>query len=227
MKLSIIVPAYNESDNLTMFIPQLMAALSVLGDAYEVIVVDNASTDDTQQTLRVLSAQFPSLRTVFAGEKGFGAAVLAGLNSSKGDILGYIHADNQMKPDNLIAVYRMLIDKRLSVCKARRKDRHDGAWRWLISNVYNVLFPRMFGVNVRDINGSPKLFTRQFFLDAKLASTDWFIDPEIIIKAKRLGAPVGEVDISTYAREHGSSQVRMRTVVEFLKNMYRYWRETA
>lgn len=223
MNFSVVVPAYNESENLKLLIPRLDKALTSLGCEYEIIVVDNASTDNTQNTLKTLSQSFPSVLCVFEPKKGFGNAVLAGLNSATGEILGYIHADNQMEPSDLVRIYHKFMKDGLDVCKATRLDRHDGFVRWIVTKVYNFLFKIMFGAKIRDINGSPKLFTREFFRKAGIESKDWFIDPEIVIKAARLNSKIGEVEIYTAPRRHGASQVKFKTVMEFLKNMFYYW----
>lgn len=225
MDLSIVVPAHNESSNLKLLVPQLDTTLSTLEGEYEIIAVDNASTDDTQETLAVLTRRFPTVRGVYEPVKGFGSAILAGLAHARGEVIGYIHADNQMEAMDIVRIYQKLTQERLELCKATRMDRHDGVVRWVISRVYNTLFRFLFHVSLRDINGSPKLFTRQFFNQAGISSRDWFIDPEIIIKAQRSGVRMGEVPIYTKPREHGSSQVRAATVVEFMKNMFRYWRK--
>lgn len=224
MNLSVVVPAHNESVNLKLLAPQIDTTLSTLNEEYEIIVVDNASTDDTQETLAILKRRFPSVKSIFEPKKGFGNAILAGLAHARGEVIGYIHADNQMEAMDIVRIYRKLKQENLDLCKATRMDRHDGLMRWVISKVYNLLFRLLFHVRLRDINGSPKLFTRQFFQAADISSRDWFIDPEIIIKARRRSARMGEVEIHTKSREHGSSQVRGSTVLEFLKNMWRYWR---
>lgn len=222
--LSVVVPSHNESDNLQRLIPELTDALSALGEEYEIIVVDNASTDDTTRTLEALSKRFPRVRSVYEPEKGFGRALLRGLREGSGDVLGYIHADNQMSPAEVVRIYQKLVSDNLDVCKATRKNRNDGFFRFIISKVYNALFRLMFRVNIKDINGSPKLFTKEFFDKARIESLDWFIDPEIIIKAKRMGAKVGEFPITTFPRKAGVSQVRMSTILEFMKNMLYHYR---
>ncbi|MDP8212331.1 MAG: glycosyltransferase family 2 protein [Candidatus Zapsychrus exili] len=224
MKLSIVVPAYNESKNLKLLIPQLDTTLSTLNQEYEIIIVDNASIDDTQETLSILKSRFPRIVGIFEEKKRFGNAILAGLGHARGEVIGYIHADNQMEAMDIVHIYQKLCQENLDLCKATRMDRHDGVVRWIISKVYNFLFRIMFNVRLLDINGSPKLFTRKFFEQANISSRDWFIDPEIIIKAGRMRVLMGEVEIHTNPREYGSSQVRAVTVLEFLKNMFHYWR---
>lgn len=224
MNLSIVVPAHNESNNLKLLVPEIDTILSSLDGEYEIVVVDNASTDDTAATLAMLKGRFPTVRSVSEPKKGFGNAILAGLGEAHGEVIGYIHADNQMEAMDIVRIYHKLRQENLDLCKATRMDRHDGIMRWIISQAYNLLFRLMFNVRLRDINGSPKLFTRQFFQSANIRSRDWFIDPEIIIKAQRASARMGEIMIYTKPREHGSSQVRAVTILEFLKNMWRYWR---
>ncbi len=225
MNLSIVIPAYNEAESLHTLLERLtQALLSFKG--YEVIIVDNASTDNTQEVLKDIEQTYPMVRSVYEGKKGFGNALLAGFTAAKGNIIGYIHADNQMDPKDIVRIYQNLHEHNFAVCKASRLDRHDGFVRLVISKVYNLLFRTLFGVKLKDINGSPKLFTRSFYEQAQLSSQDWFIDPEIIIKAQRLQQPIGETPIHTYTRDHGSSQVRAGTIIEFMKNMIRYWRNT-
>lgn len=224
MNFSIVVPAYNESKNLKLLIPQLDTTLSTLNESYEIIAADNGSFDDTQETLAILKTRFPAVVSVFEPRKGFGSAILAGLSQARGEVLGYIHADNQMEAMDIVRIYRLLKQGRLDLCKATRIDRHDGVIRWIISKVYNLLFRMLFSTDWRDINGSPKLFTRQFFQAARISSRNWFIDPEIIIKARRLKARMGEVEIRTRPRRYGMSQVHAGTILEFIRDMFRYWR---
>ena len=75
---------------------------------------------------------------------------------------------------------------------------------------------------MKDINGSLKLFTKEFFNEARLKSQDWFIDPEIVLRAHELGDKMSEYEIQTRPRMHGNSKVRVMTVFVFLKNMYHY-----
>jgi len=224
IRLSVIIPAFNESANLYTLLKELNDTLSSLNSEFEVIVVDNASIDNTQDVLGRVKKEFPMLRVAFEEKKGFGNALLKGFGIAQGDVIGYIHADNQMDTLTVINMYQRIVDNDLAFCKATRLNRNDGFVRWIISKSYNLLFRLIFSIRMKDINGSPKLFTKDFYEEARLKSQDWFIDPEIVLRAHELGVKMSEYEILTKPRMHGDSQVGVVTVFEFLKNMYHYFR---
>lgn len=224
IRLSVIIPAFNESANLYTLLKELNNALSSLNSEFEMIVVDNASKDNTQDVLEKVKKEFPTLRVAFEGKKGFGNALLKGFGIARGDVLGYIHADNQMDTLAVLKMYQRIVDNDLAFCKATRLNRNDGIVRLIISKTYNLLFRQIFSIRMKDINGSPKLFTKDFFEEARIKSQDWFIDPEIVLRAHEMRVKMSEYEILTRPRMHGYSQVGFETVFEFLKNMYHYFR---
>ena len=109
------------------------------------------------------------------------------------------------------------------LCKAARLVRHDGPLRAALTRIGNRLFRWCFPqLATRDINGTPKLFTRALYARLRLDSKDWFIDAELMIKAALAGAAAGEVVVESPPREGGRSHVRWATVAEFLWNLVRY-----
>ena len=222
--LSIIVPGHNEAENLVVLIPRLKRALDTLSQEYEVIIVDNASKDATEEVVSRFSEEMPQLRLTKEPTLGYGRAVLAGLSTSRGDVIGIIRADNQEKPEDLCHMVRALQDEHKTLYKAIRMHRKsDGLKRVVISFVYNALFKFLFGLASRDLNATPKVFTRAFFEAAHLESKDWFIDAEMIIKAEHMKVPIGEMEIEYLPRLKGRSSVRMRHIFEFFGNMLWWW----
>ncbi|KKU86481.1 MAG: hypothetical protein A2667_00025 [Candidatus Wildermuthbacteria bacterium RIFCSPHIGHO2_01_FULL_47_27] len=223
MDFSIILPAYNEADNLPLLLGNLKEDLDKLQIKYEIIVVDNGSLDNTVEVLNSLKAEISSLRVAKCPEKGFGGCVLWGLAAAEGEVLGFMDADRQIAPEYLVEIYQKLKSGNLDFCKAVRVSRNDGLARAVISRVYNFIFSLMFGVNAQDINGKPKIFTRELYDKINLISKDWFLDAEIMIKIGRANCARGEVPISFLARKGGASGIHPLTVFEFAKNMI-YWR---
>ena len=225
LRYSVVVPAHNESENLTVLLPRLMNALQTLNGTYEVIIVDNASTDSTGRVINERMATMSQLRLVKEPTLGYGRAVLAGLHAARGEYLGIIRADNQEKSEDLVRMFAALERDGVALYKAVRKNRiNDGLKRIIISRVYNLLFKLLFGLRSRDLNATPKVFTREFMETSRLRSKDWFIDAEMVIKAERTGLPVGEMEIEYLPRLHGKSTVRLRHIFEFLRNML-WWHQ--
>lgn len=222
--LSIVLPAYNESENLPGVLKNLKSALNKAQILTEIIVVDNGSTDNTQEILDGLKKEVGELKTLRIEENiGCGNGIIKGLDVATGDILCFMDADGQVRPYDLIAAYCKLRDEKLDLCKGTRIKRFFNRQREIASKVYNFLFYLLFGGQFQDINGSPKIFTRRFYQEANFSSKDWFLDAEIMIKAKNGKYLVGEVPIVYLERKRGGSKVSISTIFEFLKNMF-YWR---
>ncbi len=220
---SVVVPAYNEAENLKVLLPRLMSALEPLG-SFEVLLVNNASNDATSQVAAEFQTKYPRLRLVTEPTLGYGRAVLAGLRESKGEYLGIIRSDNQEKSEDLTRMLQELAMGQSDFYKAVRRTRtNDGLRRIIISLVFNFLFHTLFDLKSRDLNATPKVFTRRFYTGAQLESTDWFIDAEMVIKAEKLGYKIRETEIEYLPRLKGKSKVRTRHIFEFLGNMLR-WR---
>src|SRR5262249_23608326 len=114
-------------------------------------------------------------------------------------------------------------EQQLDLAKTYRRQRGDGLKRKLYSFVLNGLFDLLFpGLSVRDINAKPKIFTRAAYERMSLQSTDWFIDAEMLIQARRLGLRVGEIETEFLGLTGRRSFVRVTAVFEFLRNLVRY-----
>lgn len=223
--VSVVIPAHNESDNLSILLPQVSRAFNVARRQFEILVIDNASTDDTQEIVRKLENTIPELRLIVEPQMGYGRAVLAGFRAAKGDVLATLRADNQEKPEDLCRIIALREEENLDLYKAIRMHRlkQEGVMRVVVSFVFNTLCKRMLRLQSRDINASPKVLTRAFYESARLESEDWFIDAEIMIKAEHMGIPIGALPIEYLPRLKGKSTARLKTVFEFLRNMAR-WR---
>jgi len=221
---SVVLPAYNEAENFPSLVRDIKTNLDSLRICYEIILVDNGSTDNTAEAVNALKAEVPQLKTVRIWPNiGFGNGILQGLAVAQGEILGFIDADGQIEAKYLKDAYLKLKKEGLDLCKGKRISRKDGWLRLFASQIYNFLFKLMFGGNFSDIGAKPKVFTRQLYQDIKPISKDWFLDTEMMIKIIKKKYKVGEFPINFPARKRGKSKVRLSTLAEFLKNMI-YWR---
>lgn len=225
LQLSLAMPCYNEADGLRDTVSALAAALTRERIQFELVLVDNGSTDRTGAIIDELIAEGHPIRKMrVERNQGYGHGIVTGLDACRAPLIGYLCADGQVGPEDVARTYRLMANREERVlAKVRRRFRQDSWKRKIVSIIYNFLMLGVFGwLGAIDINGSPKIFSRRVFRAMKLVSTDWFLDPEIMIKAKALGLRVIEIDVEGYARHGGVSNVRRQTILEFLKNIWRY-----
>lgn len=223
MNFSIILPAFNEAENLSPLLGGLKSELDRINIQYEIVVVDNGSTDNTQEVLQSLKKEIPELKTVKVWSNiGFGNGILRGLSVAQGEILGFMDADGQFKAKDLADIYLKLKEDKLDLCRGIRVKRHDGWKRKLASKGFHLIFKVIFGASFNDINGKPKVFRRELYEAVNPTSKDWFIDAEIMLKAQKRKYKIGEVALTALARKKGKSKVRFGTIFEFLKNLIHY-----
>lgn len=223
LDFSIVLPAYNESENLPDVLRGLKKALNEADIESEIIVVNNGSIDSTEEVLRRLQKEIAELRVVkIENNVGFGNGILEGLKTAQGPVLGIMAADGQVESEAPVSVYQKLKRDNLEICRAVRISRDDGFVRHIASKVYNFLFRAMFHSSFRDVNAGPKIFTRNFYEKIKPQSRNDFLDSEILLKAKDNNFLVGEVETISPPRINGRSAVSVYIPIKFLRNMI-YW----
>lgn len=221
--LSITIPFYNEEAGCELVLRNLTAALDKHSVAYEILAVDNGSTDQTGRILDQIAQSSPGVQVVkVARNEGYGWGVISGLNSSTGEYIGYIDGDTQVSPDEVMRVYQSVLISKADIGKGKRIERFDGIQRKIISKIYNRLFHIIFACPIPDINAKPKILRRAIYEQLDLTSRDWFIDAEIMLKAHAAGMHIDEVEIEFLKRQEGISKVRFSTIWEFIKNLWNY-----
>jgi len=164
--------------------------------------------------------------------QGQGLGIRTGLNLCHGRYTGYLAADGQVAPESVLLIYRALrAADDWTLAKVRRRFRQDSWVRKIVSICYNVsmliLFP---GLPSLDVNGSPRIMPAEVLRHMALTSSDWFLEAEILLKAQYLRLMVIEIDVPGHLRKGGRSNVRVTTILEFVRNIFRYrfggpWRQ--
>jgi glycosyltransferase involved in cell wall biosynthesis len=227
VRLSLVIPCYNEEAALPASMPPLIAACAKLGVPYELVMVNNGSWDATPQKIDEFIAQgLPVKRVDVPVNRGFGWGVICGLRASAGDFVGYACADGQVSPEDILNIYQAVVKAGPgAIAKARRVRRQDGGLRGLTSWGYNALFTLIYGRITPDVNGVPKFLAREDLARLDPLSPDSFIDPELMIKARILGMKITEVPVTFLKRQGGRSTVRvLKTSIEFVRNLLGYRR---
>lgn len=228
--VSLVMPCYNEEACLRRTATDLVEAFAAKSIPLQLVLVDNGSRDRTGGIIDELIAQgLPVSRVTVPVNLGYGHGVLQGLSRCTAPMVGYLCADGQVAAAEAVRTYEEARDAGVpALAKVRRRFRKDSWRRRLVSILYNLGMPVLFGwLNSIDLNASPKILPRESMLLMELQSKDWFLDPELMIKAKRMGLRVLERDVEGLPRAGGKSSVRYSTCLQFIRNILRYRFEGA
>ncbi|MEL7230875.1 MAG: glycosyltransferase family 2 protein [Pseudomonadota bacterium] len=167
VEFSVCVPMHNEAGNAEALIAAIAAALD--GRAYEMIMVDDASTDDTRSVLVGLKEKFPALRVVsHRGNAGQSRAIRTGVQHARGTVIGTLDGDGQNDPADLPDLYRALTradaPEGLKMVMGRRAKRQDSAWKKFGSRFANNIRKRMLKDDCDDSGCGIKVMTREAYL---------------------------------------------------------------
>lgn len=222
-ELSIVVPAYNEAAHLETVIAEMEAVFDRSRIDYEIVIVDNGSRDSTGDVIGVLQKRNLRISRVdLKINQHYGGGILAGLGKARGTVIGWAHADGQANPEDIVRLYREMKEKGYEAGKAVRIVRYESPWRKVQGRIWFTIFRLLFPSPYRDVNATPKLLTRRVADILKLDSHDWFLDPELVIKALRHDIPMCEVETVWRSRKSGSTRAHLLTGLEFLKNLLLY-----
>lgn len=220
--LALTIPLFDEEGNVESVTAGLLAGFRTAGVPLTLLLVDNGSRDGTRAIVERLERDEPEVRGVYLDKNaGYGGGILAGMNAADADVIGYMWGDDQVSAEDVVRVYRRLIVDDADLAKARRVQRIDGWQRAVVTRVYNTATLWLFHITSTDTNGCPKLFRRETWRLLAPKSSDWFLDPEIMIDAARKGLKLAEVDVHARPRTKGVSKVGSGTVLEFLVNLTR------
>lgn len=228
MELSIVVPIYNEVENVQPLCEQLYETLSSIDRSYEVILVDDGSTDGTWEKLQSLVSRYPHLCLIrFRGNFGQTAAMSAGFRQAQGDVIVTLDADLQNDPSD-IPILLERIDQGIDVASGWRKDRKDCfLTRRLPSILANKLISKITGTALHDYGCTLKAYRREVIKDVHLYGEMHRFIPAL---ASWVGGTVDEIVVKHHPRTLGTSKYGMsrtlRVVLDLLtvKFLIRYSR---
>ena len=215
--LSILVPVFNEEGNLSLLHEKLVAALKKAGRAYEVIFVDDGSSDGSLEILLDLRENNPNIKIIsFSRNFGQTAALSAGIDFSKGDIIIPMDGDLQNDPEDILTLLRK-IEEGYDVVSGWRKGRKDSFFtRRLPSIIANKVISWIGGVHLHDYGCTLKAYRRDILKNIRLYGEMHRFIP---IYAQWIGARVTEIPVRHFARGSGASKYGMSRVIKVILDL--------
>jgi glycosyltransferase involved in cell wall biosynthesis len=232
VNISIVIPAYNEAGNLHPLVEACAQALAPVGGAHEIVIVNDGSTDNTAEVLAALEVKQSLLRTIHhepGRNIGCHPSELVALKVARGDFALFLPADLQIHPSSLPRFLDAA--EHADVVASRRVNRADSAARRLLSRANNRVERLLMGVEVRDAHSS-MLVNRQVLdrIVPQIVSSSALIPAELLVRARRQGLRITEVDVEHHPRRVGRQTGAklggiVRVNIDMLRLRRLLWRE--
>jgi glycosyltransferase involved in cell wall biosynthesis len=213
--VTFVIPMFNEEENIDHAINAAVEALTQYTDDYEIVIVDDASTDASPAMVARRAAENPRIRMIrHHHNRKLGGALKTGFAAATRDLVLYMDADLPFDPDVLGRAMRAMQVTGADVIAGYRLDRTiEGPKRTLYSYVYNALIGVLFGWPHRDINFSFKLMKREVLQAIDLKAEGSLIDAELIVKAKNHGFAIQQIGLDYFPRIRGRSHLSSPAVI--------------
>jgi glycosyltransferase involved in cell wall biosynthesis len=224
--ITVFFPLYNEEDNIHAAVSSAAEILETLTDDYEILLVDDASTDRTGALADALSAADSRIRVIHHPRNlRLGGALKTGFQSATKDLVLYSDADYPFDMIELVKAVRII--RQSDVVTAYRLDRTgEGPLRTVYSFGWNLLIKLLFGLRVKDVNFSFKLVRRKIFEKVHLKSDSSFIDAELLIRCQYCGYRILQMGVDYFPRSRGVSTLSsFGTIRKMVKEMLRLYPE--
>jgi glycosyltransferase involved in cell wall biosynthesis len=225
LSLSVFFPAYNDAGTIASLVIAALQSASKLTSDYEIIVVNDGSSDSTAHILEELARVYPRLKIVtHAVNRGYGGALRSGFASASKDVIFYTDGDAQYDPTEIELLWPKMLPG-VDLVNGYKISRSDPWHRIIIGRIYHHTVKMMFGLHVRDVDCDFRLMRRSIFERVRLEKNSGVICLEMMKKIQDAGFTIVEAPVHHYHRAHGQSQFFnfrrvIRTGIDVLKLWY-------
>ncbi|XP_074144696.1 dolichol-phosphate mannosyltransferase subunit 1 isoform X1 [Sminthopsis crassicaudata] len=228
-KYSVLLPTYNERENLPLIVWLLVKSFEESGNNYEIIVIDDGSPDGTQEVAQQLEKIYGPDKILLrprAKKLGLGTAYIHGMQHATGNFIVIMDADLSHHPKFIPEFIRKQKEGNFDIVSGTRYKGNGGVYGWdlkrkIISRGANFLTQILLRPGVSDLTGSFRLYRKEVLqkLMEKCVSKGYVFQMEMIVRARQLNFTIGEVPISFVDRVYGESKLGGNEIVSFLKGL--------
>lgn len=213
LDISVVLPLYNERESLGELTAWIDRVARENGLSYEIVMVDDGSSDGSWEEIERLSAEYPSLRAIrFAHNYGKSAALYCGFAEARGEVVFTMDADLQDSPDEIPPMRRMIVDEGYDLVSGWKRKRYDPAGKRLPSKFFNSTARLVSGIKLHDFNCGLKAYRRRVVKSIEVYGE---MHRYIPILAKHAGfGRIGEKEVHHHERKYGVSKFGMERMVK-------------
>jgi glycosyltransferase involved in cell wall biosynthesis len=213
--ISVVYPMFNEEENIEFAVEFAEAVLSDMTSEYEILIVNDASTDRSAEIAEALARSNPRVKVFHHAQNlKLGGALRTGFSDATKELVFYCDSDLPVDLTELKQAVHIMDFTRSDIVSAFRFDRTaEGPIRTVYSVVYNLLIRFLFPLRVKDVNFSFKLFKREVLKKVSLEAQGSFIDAELLIKAKLHGFKIVQFGVDYFPRNRGTSTLASPDVI--------------
>ena len=205
MNISVVIPLYNELESISELVAWIAKVMYDNNFTYEIVIVDDGSTDGSWDEIRKLTEEYGSIRALrFRRNYGKSAALFCGFREAEGDVVFTMDADLQDSPDEIPAMYKMIVNDKFDMVSGWKKKRHDPITKTIPSKLYNWVGRVTTGIGLHDMNCGLKAYRRDVVKSIEVYGE---MHRYIPVLAKQAGfCRIGEKVVEHRARKYGKTK---------------------
>jgi len=205
-QLSLSIPFYNEEDCAKITVEELISVFNLNKVDYELILINNGSTDKTHSILLELARKNSRIKLIeFKKNQGFGGAIIEGFKKSNAKYVSFTCGDGEVSAEDTYKIYQNISKKKLDVCKAARISRKDGFLRKIYSKIFNITVRVVFNLKIRDVNGYPLIMKRDAYKKINPKISSWVFNLDLLYRIKKYSLKTEEISVFHRKRRGGVS----------------------
>jgi len=219
--LSIFFPCFNEEPNVERVALGALAVARRISDDYEIIIVNDGSSDRTGEIADRLARQYPEIRVVHhERNKGYGAALQSGFKSARKELVFYTDGDGQFNIEEISKLLPLI--EEYDIVSGYRINRRDPMIRKVNAFLWGALVNLLFKFKISDVDSAFKLYRREIFDQITMESQGALIDTEVLAKARAKGFTITEVGVTHYPRQAGEQTgAKLTVIIKAFKELFK------